>query len=155
MQLSALAALALALATSALAAPALRQAGPSGTLVLPQGGADWDQGGFDLGHVVYQGVDQDYSTGDITHVKTHHIDIYLEAQDGSGTTTYLAKGIAPNSDNVVDEQFQIPFGYGSPELGSYRLVIVETQEGTTPGYPEAITFQAAAPLITISGSPTP
>ncbi|KZT58344.1 hypothetical protein CALCODRAFT_482441 [Calocera cornea HHB12733] len=158
MQIAGFTALALFLSGCAMAAPAVeRQAGPSGTLVQPQGGADWDNtGGFGLGHVVYEGVDQDFTNSQgVTHVKTHHIDIYLESQDGSNTITYLAKGIAPNSDNVVDEQFLVPFGYESPELGSYQLVIIETQEGFTPGFPIPITFQAAAPAISISAGPTP
>jgi len=156
MHFAALSTLALSLAASTLAAPVKRDAGPSGTLVQPQGGVDWDNtGGFGLGHVVYQGVDQDYSNpAGVTHVKTHHLDIYLEAQDGSGTQYYLAKGIAPNADNVVDEQFQVPIGYGGP-TGAYRLVVIETQEGDTPGFPLPITFQAAAPLIQVSAGPIP
>ncbi|KZT58332.1 hypothetical protein CALCODRAFT_482430 [Calocera cornea HHB12733] len=156
MQLTAFA-LALTLAASAIAAPVERAApGPSGTLVQPQGGVDWDNtGGFGLGHVVYQGVDQDYSnSAGVYHVKTHHIDVYLEAEDGSGSTYYLAKGIAPDSNLVVDEQFQVPIGYGGP-TGAYRLVIEETQEGYTPGFPLPITFRAAAPLIQISAGPLP
>ncbi|KZT58342.1 hypothetical protein CALCODRAFT_516857 [Calocera cornea HHB12733] len=157
MQLSALTALAVFLVGSAMAAPAMeRQSGPSGTLVQPAGNTVWDNGSqFGLGHVVYQGVDQDYTNSQgVTHVKTHHIDVYLQAQE-SGDIVYLAKGIAPNSDNIVDAQFQIPWGYGSSDLGDARLVIVETQQGTTPGFPVAITFQAAAPLIQVVAGPVP
>ncbi|KZO94051.1 hypothetical protein CALVIDRAFT_566011 [Calocera viscosa TUFC12733] len=156
MQLSAFT-LALTLAASAMAAPAPRDApGPSGTLVQPQGGADWDNtGGFGLGHVVYQGVDQDYHNSQgVTHVKTHHIDISLQLEADVNRNIVLAQGLAPDSNNVVDVQFQVPIGYGGP-TGEYRLIIEETQLGTTPGFPIPITFRSAAPLIQVSAGPTP
>ncbi|KZT58340.1 hypothetical protein CALCODRAFT_243251 [Calocera cornea HHB12733] len=155
MKLTTLSITAMALISGALATPNVnwkRQGpGPSGTLQQPAGGADWDNtGGFGLGHVVYQGVDQPYTNAQgVTHVKTHHIDLYLQAADGSGTQFLLAEGIAPNSNNVVDEQFQIPVAYGGP-VGDYRLIVEETQYGTTPGQPIAITFRSAAPLISIT-----
>ncbi|KZO94050.1 hypothetical protein CALVIDRAFT_566010 [Calocera viscosa TUFC12733] len=128
--------------------------GPSGTLQLPQGNAVWDNtGNFGLGHVVYQGVDQDYTNSQgVTHVKTHHIDISLQLEADSNDVVYLAKGLAPNSNNVVDVEFQIPIAYGGP-TGEYYLVIEETQEGTTPGSPIPITFRSAAPLIQVTAGP--
>ncbi|KZT58343.1 hypothetical protein CALCODRAFT_482440 [Calocera cornea HHB12733] len=133
------------------AAPSeVRQAGPSGTLLLPQGGAVWDNGfGFGLGRVLYQGIDEPLGKA---HYTTHHIDIYLEAETDTSVTYYLAQGLAPNSTHFVDAQFLVPWGYDSPHLGNYRLVIIETQEKFVPGIPFPVTFQAAAPLIQIVAS---
>jgi len=150
---------ALSLFASALAAPMVQKRdgpGPSGQLQLPQGNAVWDNtGGFGLGHVVYQGVDQDYTNSQgVTHVKTHHIDISLQLSADASDTVVLAQGLAPNGDNVVDASFQIPIAYGGP-TGEYYLIIEETQLGTTPGQPIAITFRSAAPLIQVVAGPTP
>jgi len=143
----------------AMAAPAAQKRdapGPSGYLVLPQGNAVWDNtGGFGLGHVVYQGVDQDYTNSQgVTHVKTHHIDLSLQLSVDPDRTVVLAQGLAPNYQNVVDAEFQVPIGYGGP-TGEWRLIVEETQYGTTPGQPIAITFRSAAPLIDIVAGPTP
>ncbi|EJT96483.1 hypothetical protein DACRYDRAFT_120072 [Dacryopinax primogenitus] len=161
MKFSAISLAAMSLFAGALAVPAVQKRdgpGPSGQLQLPQGNAHhliFLSVRFGLGHVVYQGVDQDYHNSQgVTHVKTHHIDVSLQLAADSNYFIPIAKGLAPNSNNIIDVQFQVPIGYGGP-TGECYLVIEETQLGTTPGQPIAITFRSAAPLINVVAGPTP
>ncbi|KZP00997.1 hypothetical protein CALVIDRAFT_220549 [Calocera viscosa TUFC12733] len=121
----------------------VERGGPSGTLQAPVDGTIWDDtNGFGSGRVTYQGVDQDYSDGDITHVTTHTVDVWFEIDDTS-PPYILARGIAPKN-LTVDVKFQIPRQLN----GSYYLVINETQECQSPTLPPII-FRAAAPYITV------
>ncbi|KZO99133.1 hypothetical protein CALVIDRAFT_561538 [Calocera viscosa TUFC12733] len=106
--------------------------GPSGSPVTPPDGTEvLNLGGTGAIHVEYQGVEG--TTADGNTYRTMGID--------------LAQGFKPNpiTGVFISGYFTPPAGY----CGAFNLVIVEHQYI----YQEVISFQAAAPLITIQCGP--
>ncbi|KZT54978.1 hypothetical protein CALCODRAFT_485122 [Calocera cornea HHB12733] len=124
----------------------LKRAGPSGSVVAPAGGTQvLNLGGTGSIYVEYQGVQG--TTDDGNTYQTIGIDVSLHDPSGFSTDATLAQGFKPNPTSGVHIS-----GYFAPPLGAcgtFNLVITEHQLTNQ----HVITFQAAAPEITIQCGP--
>ncbi|EJU01480.1 hypothetical protein DACRYDRAFT_22602 [Dacryopinax primogenitus] len=123
-----------------------RAAGPSGSCVSPSGGSSiLNLGGTGSIHVEYQGVQG--TTPDGTPYHTMGIDVILHDPTSAMADVTLAQGLKPNppSGTSISGYFTPPLGAS----GSFNLIIIEHQFI----YNEVLSFQAAAPQITIQAGP--
>jgi len=127
------------------------RAGPSGYVIYPPGGTNFDiiggelpTGGITYINIQYQGVST--TVGDQGYT-TVGVDIYLQDPNGVQADLPLASNFGNPDGGVIEGNFVPP----GETCGTYNLVFIEHQNLGING--QTIDFQSAAPSINIYCSP--